>query len=562
MRALAALACAAMLMCLAAAPGHAEKRVALVVGNSQYKASGSVLPNPQNDAQDLAQVLRGFGFEVLQTIDADKSGFDLALQQFARLATDADAALFFFAGHAMQYQGRNYLMPIDAELEDEVSLPYQMVTLDSVQSAINRAKGVRILILDACRNNPVANRFIRSVPGPTRDFGNIRGLARVDKTEGTVVAYATAANEVSEDGKGRNSPYSTALLKRLQEAGLEIEIMFRRVAQDVTAQTHGRQRPETVISLLNEFYLNQTDRLAWDKIRGADDPAALRNFIAQFPSSVLATDARHRLEIAELAARAKEESARQQQELARLTQERLALEKARLEAIEKERAKAPAAPAPPAGPPLDEVVWNLVKDSKDAEELRRFVQQFPQSSRRADAEQRVAALAVPPSPPKPLLAGAPLVEEIKRELSRIGCYAGPIDGRWTTAQIEQSVKRFVLASRASTTPDEPTIDFLNTLRGKSGRVCPLECGAREVAAGGQCVPKTCAAGFKLEDNGDCVEQKSPDGADKPVRKDEEEKAPAPRRPRNEEAAAARRNQDVRSSGSGGVHHTCLQPGLC
>src|SRR6266852_722531 len=179
----------------------AERRVALVVGNSQYKNSNAVLGNPRNDARDVSEVLRTLGFEVVLTVDADKREFDRSLQQFARLASDADAALFFFAGHAMQHQGRNYLMPIDAELEDEISLPYQMVSFDAVNFALDRAKGVKIIILDACRNNPVANRFVRAVFGGTRDLASARGLARIDKTQGMVVSYATGANEVAEDGK-------------------------------------------------------------------------------------------------------------------------------------------------------------------------------------------------------------------------------------------------------------------------------------------------------------------------------------------------------------------------
>src|SRR4029077_6102635 len=115
-------------------------------------------------------------------------------------------------------------------------------------------------------------------------FGNMRGLARVDKTQGMVVAYSTAADDVAMDGNGRNSPYTTALIKRLQEPGLEVEIMFRRIAADVNTQTAGKQRPETYTSLLNEYYLNQTDRMAWDSVKDANNPATVRDFISRFPS--------------------------------------------------------------------------------------------------------------------------------------------------------------------------------------------------------------------------------------------------------------------------------------
>jgi uncharacterized caspase-like protein len=243
----------------------AERRVALVVGNSTYSAAGLSLPNPINDAQDMTAALESLGFEVVTAIDATKRKMDLALQQFARLAITADSALFFYAGHAMQHQGRNYLMPTDAELQDEVSVSYEMVSLEYVRGALDRTKGVRIMILDACRNNPLAARLQKSVQG-LRD-ATIRGLAPVDKAEGMVVAFATAAEEVAQDGTGRNSPFTSALLKRLQEP-VDIAIMLRHVTADVNTQTHGRQRPETQITLLSEYYLNQNGQ---DAIRKEEE---------------------------------------------------------------------------------------------------------------------------------------------------------------------------------------------------------------------------------------------------------------------------------------------------
>src|ERR1700719_2166166 len=242
--------------CLAASPRPAdsapqsERRVALVIGNASYKAAGISLPNPRNDAQDISAVLATLGFEVVTAIDTSKRDMDFALQRFARLATDADSALFFYAGHAMQFQGRNFLMPTDAELEDEISVRYQTVGLEEVRAALDRASGVKIMILDACRNNPLADRLQKTIVGASRSVSMTRGLARIDKTQGMVVAYATAADEVAQDGQGRNSPFTTALLKRLQEPGLKIEMMFRRVAYDVNAQTGGRQRPRHHYSCL------------------------------------------------------------------------------------------------------------------------------------------------------------------------------------------------------------------------------------------------------------------------------------------------------------------------
>jgi hypothetical protein len=282
---------------------RAERRVALVVGNSQYKNPSLVLVNPRNDAQDVAAALRSLDFEVILTVDAGKRELDLAMTQFARAATNADAALFFYAGHALQYQGRNYLMPTDSELEDEVSLRYQMVQLDDVRAAVDRADGVKIIILDACRNNPIVDNLTKKMAGASRGLGATRGLARIDKALGMVVAYATAADEVAADGSGRNSPFTAALLRRLQEPGLEIGSMFRRIAADVNSQTNGRQRPETYVSLIGEYFLNQKDMPAWALVKDSADPAAFRNFIARFPSSPRVSDAQYRLEMLERLAR-------------------------------------------------------------------------------------------------------------------------------------------------------------------------------------------------------------------------------------------------------------------
>jgi len=183
-------------------------------------------------------------------------------------------------------------MPVDATLVDEISLRYNMVSFDDIRAAMSRTSGIKVMILDACRNNPLAERFERSQVGANRGGMGTRGLARVDTTAGTVVSYATAADNVAIDGTGRNSPYTAALLRRLQEAGLEIEMMFRRVAADVNAETKGRQRPETYVSLLGEYYLNQSDRVLWEQVKAGDDPDAVRAFLARFPSSSHALSAR------------------------------------------------------------------------------------------------------------------------------------------------------------------------------------------------------------------------------------------------------------------------------
>lgn len=320
--------CIAGLLLVSATEAKAERRVALIVGNSHYRDSSLALTNPVNDAHDVAKAFRELGFDVIETIDADRQGLDRSMANFARAATNADTALFYYAGHAIQYQGRNYLMPIDAEIQDEVSLRFQLVAVDDVRSALDRTNGVKILILDSCRNNPIADMLQRRA-GEKRGIQS-RGLARMDKTQGMVVAYSTSPDDVAADGTGRNSPFTASLLKWLKQPGLEIEKLFRRIASDVNASTDGRQRPETYVSLLSDFYLNQLDRDAYEQIKDASDPAMLKSFVQRYPDSVYVTTVKTRLQSLEMAA--------QEQKLreARLEDAaRLAAEKQRADAVQR-----------------------------------------------------------------------------------------------------------------------------------------------------------------------------------------------------------------------------------
>jgi hypothetical protein len=275
---------------------YADKRVALIIGNSAYVRANKLI-NPENDAKDLADALRKLNFEVILKTNLDKRGLDGALEEFERKIQSADTAMFFFAGHGLQYRGRNFLLPTDANLEDEVSLRYNTLAIDDVRDALSAASGVKILILDACRDNPLAKTLLSRSTANSRSFGFTRGLARLDRADGMVIAYATQADQVAQDGSGRNSPFSSALVRRLLEPNLEIATLFRRVAQDVYEQTGGRQRPELSISLLQDFYLNlQDDDLrAWRRLGPNAAKAELSAFIEKFPNSPLARDARNRL---------------------------------------------------------------------------------------------------------------------------------------------------------------------------------------------------------------------------------------------------------------------------
>jgi hypothetical protein len=287
---------------------RADKRVALVIGNSEYGPQGR-LSNPRNDARDMAELLKSLGFEVISRTDADKQRFLQALAEFERAVSGAEIGLFFYAGHGFQMDGRNYLVPIDAKLEDEISVRFEFVALEDVQRALERSAGVKILVLDACRNSPFTVQLARSMKTANRDIGGLlRGLAPPQKASGSVVAYSTQANDVAADGDDRNSPFTGALLESLREPGLEIGAMFRKVAARVYEKTNRRQVPELSISLLSDVYLNrsETDTQVWGRVRATNDPAALRDFLARFPGSFYAADARLRLDVLERGDREKE----------------------------------------------------------------------------------------------------------------------------------------------------------------------------------------------------------------------------------------------------------------
>ena len=323
---------------------YADKRVALVIGNSEYGAQLRLL-NPRNDAQDMAESLRSLGFEVILRVNADKQGFLQALAEFSRAVTGAEIGLFFYAGHGMQYNGNNYLMPVGAQLLDEISVRFELIALDEIQRALDRSAGVRILVLDACRNNPLAAELTRSMSSSNRDASISRGLARIEQARGTVVAYSTQANDIAEDGNARNSPFTRALLDNLREPGLEIGAMFRKVATRVYETTRGKQVPELSISLLSEVFLNrnETDAQVWGRVRAANDPAGVREFLDRFPNSFYAADARMRLDMLDREVRAQQLD-RERTERERELRDRLAsLEVERLQAEMNLRAAARAA---------------------------------------------------------------------------------------------------------------------------------------------------------------------------------------------------------------------------
>ena len=228
---------------VAPSAAFAAGRVALVVGNGAYAEIGT-LPNPGNDAADVAAALGRLGFEVETVRDADRASMNAALRGFTRRSVGADVALVFYAGHGLEMDGVNYLVPVDARLERDTDVRFEAVALDDVLASVEGA-ALRLVILDACRNNPLARSMQLTSAARSVSRGSFGELNEDLLGVETLVAYAAAAGTTAADGTGRNSPYTAALLSFLEQP-LELSALFRRVRGQVLDTTSGAQRPARV----------------------------------------------------------------------------------------------------------------------------------------------------------------------------------------------------------------------------------------------------------------------------------------------------------------------------
>jgi len=222
---------------------NAEKRVALVIGNSTYTAAP--LKNPVNDARDMAQSLVALGFEVIHRENLNQNDMKRSIRAFGEKIRGGGIGLFYYAGHGVQVRGINYLIPVDAKVEGEEEVEYECVDAGFVLAQMENARNrMNIMILDACRNNPFARSF-RSAS---------RGLAQMDAPSGTLIAYSTAPGSVASDGNARNGIYTQELLKFIRTSNLSIEEVFKRVRISVRKLTQSKQTPWESSSLTGDFY--------------------------------------------------------------------------------------------------------------------------------------------------------------------------------------------------------------------------------------------------------------------------------------------------------------------
>lgn len=232
------------------APAEAARRVALVVGIGSYEHAPR-LANPRNDARDVASLLRDADFEVVTSLDGDRSQLAAAIRRFSASVAGADVALFYFAGHGLQIGDRNFLVPRDADIEQPYDVPLQTIELGSIITPMETGARVSLVFLDACRENPFAGAL--KLQG--RSVGGVGGLAKLDAGVGTLIAFATSPGQLSADGSGRNSPFTAAFLRVARTPGLEVQQIMKRVRAEVVAKTNGLQVPWENSSLVGDVYL-------------------------------------------------------------------------------------------------------------------------------------------------------------------------------------------------------------------------------------------------------------------------------------------------------------------
>lgn len=246
-----------ILTMLGAWPAMAERRVAVVIGNSAYEHAPK-LRNPRNDAVALVAKLQSAGFEVVEGYDLDHSGMVETFKEFGAKLADADVALFFYAGHGIQVDGQNYLVPVNAQVRHEDEIAFELIGLNTVMRQMERGGDrIKLAFLDACRDNPFKDVL---APGGTRGAVSLgKGLGEMRAPRGTFIAFATEPDQVALDGDGGNSPFTTALIQHMGTPGASIQDMMIRVRRDVSNATGGKQTPWDSSSLMESFTFTPTD---------------------------------------------------------------------------------------------------------------------------------------------------------------------------------------------------------------------------------------------------------------------------------------------------------------
>ena len=549
-------------------PAFAGKRVALVLANSAYQNAPS-LANPVNDGAVMAKTLKDAGFDVVDSRhDLTALETRRVLRDFADATRDADIAVVYYAGHGIEVDGSNYLIPVDARLERDTDVYDEALSLDRVLVAVEPAKQLRLVILDACRDNPFGKTMKRTLA--SRGIG--RGLAQVEpNSTNTLIAYSAKAGFTAQDGDGANSPFTIALSKHLTTPGLDVRRAFGFVRDDVLKATGNKQEPFVYGSLGG-------DDVPLVPVKAAPAPVT-----AAAPATNPQADMRRDYELAlQVGNKAAWEAFLAQHpdgfyaNLARLQIDKIQAEQVHAAAIEKaKQAEAERDRLAAIGAQTDAQA-KATADAKAAEQARLVAQKAKEQAQQqaAAAEQQRVSLAAaapgaaPASPSSPAGANvasltpattpADLSRLVQTELSRVGCFSGQADGVWN-ASSQRSLSQFNRYAGTKLDVKVASADALDAVKSKPSRVCPLVCDHGFKADGEKCTKIVCDDGYVLNDDNRCEKQRAAKPAkpatDKPATAKRDDSDDRPARQRRQSGGAATGGVAAagagRGSGSGG-----------
>ncbi|WP_454616074.1 caspase family protein [Bradyrhizobium cenepequi] len=566
----------ALFLLLMCQPAFAEKRVALVLSNAAYQ-NVAPLPNPVNDGALIAATLKDAGFDVVDfRRDLPAVETRRALRDFADRTRDAEIAVVYYAGHGIEVDGANYLIPVDARLERDTDVYDEAFSLDRVLIAVEPAKKLRLVILDACRDNPFAKTMKRTVA--SRAIG--QGLAKVEPTSPNVlIAYSAKAGSTAADGDGMNSPFTTALSKHLTTPGLDVRRAFGYVRDDVLKSTNSRQEPFVYGSLGGEDVPlvpapakaappaapapnPQADmRRDYELALQVGNKSALNAFLAQYPDGFYARLAKLQLE--KIAAEEARVAATEKARAAEQERARLAAEGA--QRAEQAKAAADARAAEQARIAAEKAKQVAQEQAAVAEQKRLAPEKALADKLAADkaaadktAPDQAAAAAAPADKDKAvnvaaLSTGSPqldVIKSVQAELRRVGCLTGEADGEWNAAS-RRSLTLFNRYAGTRLDTKVANVDTLDAIKLKSSRVCPLVCEHGTKADGDRCTRIVCGAGSFLNGDNECAKRREK----KPVAKRDSDDRPARR-----ERLDVRTPRPLASSGGGGSQVVCDRGG--
>jgi len=467
---LVATLCGVAALLAVSGPAAAEKRVALVIGNSAYQHTAS-LKNPSNDAIDITTKLRALGFDVIDGNDLSKADMESRIRAFADKLQGSDVGLFFYAGHGLAADGRNFLAPVDAKLQSETDLDFEAVELSLVLKQMERNSRVSLVFLDACRDNPLASNLAAT----SRSLQVTRGLARVDRAVGMMIAFSTQPGNVALDGAGRNSPFTNALLHHIDAEGSSINDMMIEVRKDVLKETDGKQVPWENSSLTGQFFFKPAEEKVADASTGTvSEIAELRKEIGRIQSDQGALLA-------------------SQQEQLKLLREKLANETSKVEAEKSKPANGeqelatsrvitvePANKPAVASPAADKVaVEDKAGADKSADDKAADGKAPEEKVATAESEDKGPA----PEPSKSEAATLPeginrdeLATDIVTRLSELQCYQGPITANWDDKP-QDALQRFNDLAKLELPLDEPSPEILAALKDWKGEHCEIRASA-------------------------------------------------------------------------------------